>query len=232
MTAIPHRPAHTVPAPAGGSALYQRVCLELLDNPNNAAAWWELSSLVDTPQRQHDCLQRVLALDPLNERARERLERLHGQESAAAGTAEAAPAPPSRPRLGDWLVDRGMMSASQLQTALDEQRRAEEQGRPRQLGEILLANDWLTPEQLAGALVDQIAAHPERPTGDGQRLGEYLIAEGLVSQDQLRAGLAQQMRLRLLGKHVPLGELLWRSNALRYGDLLVALRRQQGETAN
>jgi peroxiredoxin len=48
-------------------------------NPDSARAWWLMSLTVTDIDQQVDCLQRVLGLDPGNEVARERLEKLVAQ---------------------------------------------------------------------------------------------------------------------------------------------------------
>ncbi|NJO82600.1 MAG: hypothetical protein HC828_07065 [Blastochloris sp.] len=48
-----------------------RLLVQLLrTQPHYAPAWLWLSGLVDTPEQQRECLERVLALDPRNEAAR------------------------------------------------------------------------------------------------------------------------------------------------------------------
>lgn len=42
-------------------------------NPNDADAWLVLAAVVDDPARKRQCLKRVLALDPVNQAAREEL---------------------------------------------------------------------------------------------------------------------------------------------------------------
>ncbi len=48
-------------------------------NPTSARAWWLMSLAVKEVDRQVDCLQRVLRLDPGNEQARQRLSKLVNQ---------------------------------------------------------------------------------------------------------------------------------------------------------
>jgi hypothetical protein len=56
----------------------------------------------------------------------------------------------SRTRLGEILVDRGVLTAQQLDAALKEQRRCGER-----LGQVLIRLDILEPEQLSSALTEQ-----------------------------------------------------------------------------
>jgi adsorption protein B len=60
----------------------------------------------------------------------------------------------------------------------------------RRLGEILTGSHWITPEQLAAALALR------KP---GQRLGEYLVVNGLLLEADLYAALSLQ-------NHLPLGK--------------------------
>jgi adsorption protein B len=62
--------------------------------------------------------------------------------------------------------------------------------RRKRLGEILTGSQWITPEQLETALASRPA---------GQRLGEYLIAHGLIEEADLYAALSLQ-------NHLPLGK--------------------------
>ncbi len=45
----------------------------LTANPNDVDAWLVLAALVDEPERKRQCLERVLALDPVNQLARAEL---------------------------------------------------------------------------------------------------------------------------------------------------------------
>lgn len=62
--------------------------------------------------------------------------------------------------------------------------------RRKRLGEILTESQWISPEQLETALASRPA---------GQRLGEYLIAHGLIEEADLYAALSLQ-------NHLPLGK--------------------------
>lgn len=63
-------------------------------------------------------------------------------------------------------------------------------GQRKRLGEILTASRWITPEQLKAALAARLP---------GQRLGEYLVAHGLIGESDLYAALSLQ-------NHLPLGK--------------------------
>jgi len=63
---------------------------------------------------------------------------------------------PDRRRLGEILVDRGLVTEGGLQRALEEQSRTGEL-----LGQILLQRGWLSEDQLAEALAEQEASEQE-----------------------------------------------------------------------
>ena len=58
-------------------------------------------------------------------------------------------------RLGERLISLGWVTGEQVEQALAEQRRLREAGQDEWLGQILLRNEHITPEQLAAALTDQ-----------------------------------------------------------------------------
>lgn len=83
---------------------------------------------------------------------------------------------PDRRRLGEILVERGLVTEGGLERALEEQSRTGEL-----LGRILLARGWLSDDQLAEALAEQEASEqesfelqhglrtgPAREEGDGE----------------------------------------------------------------
>jgi uncharacterized protein DUF6232 len=51
-------------------------------NPHNETAWLWLSALEDDPQKERDCLARVLEIDPDNESARQHLAALGAQSAS------------------------------------------------------------------------------------------------------------------------------------------------------
>ncbi|GAA5531329.1 hypothetical protein [Herpetosiphon gulosus] len=63
--------------------------------PLNVLAWLMLSEVIHEPERQRECLQRVLALEPQNQTAQKRLAALD-QPTAVIQVAQ--PATPSKPR--------------------------------------------------------------------------------------------------------------------------------------
>jgi hypothetical protein len=70
----------------------QRLLVEYIkQNPNSEQAWYVLSTAVDDPRKQIECLQRVLRINPANTEAQARLMQ------AMAAQAAPPPAPPSQP---------------------------------------------------------------------------------------------------------------------------------------
>ncbi len=64
-------------------------------NPASARAWWLMSLTLTDVDRQVDCLQRVLRLDPENEPARERLAKLISQPPVSSSISPFAASSPS-----------------------------------------------------------------------------------------------------------------------------------------
>lgn len=204
----------------------------ILENPSYAPAWLWMSGLVDDKQQQRECLERVLALDPTCQAARDGLEILKLQEMLAV-----TPSPPERERkqearkLGTYLVERGFITAEQLEAALTEQTNSlGYNGLRVPLGDILIKQGWLTPQMLATALVmqqkDRLAVLNGKPP---QHLGEYLVVEGVITPDELAAVLAEQARLRQSGQSLLLGELLIRSGYVTPQVLEEMLERQRDD---
>ena len=132
----------------------------------------------------------------------------------------------SPPTLGRLLVERGVITEEQLQTALRVQR---DQGG--MLGEILTQRGWVTPLSIAAAVAKQKAEEPlaaeqgSRP-GRGESwkpLGTLLVEKGFISDVQLKQALALQ---RDGGGF--LGEILVDKGWLTASDLVLALAAQLG----
>lgn len=54
----------------------------LMNKPHDAAAWFQLASLIGDPERVKFCLEQVLKIDPKHAGARLRLEAMRGNEPA------------------------------------------------------------------------------------------------------------------------------------------------------
>jgi tetratricopeptide (TPR) repeat protein len=214
---------------------YQLIRQAILDDPQHAPAWYYMSFLLDDVERQREYLEWALKLAPNYTEAQEALDQLHIRQVLASARSIVAPEyrPASR-KIGDYLVDQGLISAAQRDQALAElreiapraRRRTREDAQMKHLGDVLLAHSWLTPQQLAAALIRQ----QQDRLRDGQRperLGEYLIAAAIVSDDQLGSALAEQSWLRMRGKHIRLGELMIRGGALAATVLSSVLEQQR-----
>lgn len=153
-------------------------------NPLHEAGWLLLSTLADDPAQSIECLQRVLAINPGNARARQWLA-LAQRAQARPVEAGAAPAgePPADkddgdfqplepadqpvPRLGRYLLDFKFVSADQLAAALAAQAQAAQSGRPRLLGDVLVERGALPAERLEFALREQRRARSNLPEAEG-----------------------------------------------------------------
>jgi hypothetical protein len=209
----------------------------LLENPNFVPAWVSMSTLVDDLERQRECLERALALDSEYKPARERLEQLRVKELLA--TVSRFEAPESRTssrRLGDFLVEEGVIMPEQLHQTLAEQSVRKRQGRALPIGLLLLQTGLVTPEALARALVKQTLAwapayrrgiHTESHTIE--RLGDYLLIEQIITPAQLEEALIEQLRASQRGEHVLLGQILVRNGCLSMAVLGQILQRQRAE---
>jgi hypothetical protein len=218
---------------------YRLIRQAILEDGQHAPAWYYMSFLVDDPERQREYLEWALQLDPEYAEARAALDQLHIRQVLASARSIVAPEYRPAPRkIGDFFVEQGLISAAQRDEALAElhklqakgQRAALDGAKTRRLGDILLQRGWLTPQQLASALVRQ---QQERSRGGQrpERLGEYLLAGNLVTGDQLGTALAEQSRLRMRGKHARLGELLIRGGALAPATLSHVLDQQHQDFA-
>jgi hypothetical protein len=210
---------------------YQIVRAALLKDPKSVDAWLWLSKLVDDTPRQRECLERALSLDPQNKTASDALERLRLQQLLATVQAPVLREQPASPRLiGVYLLECQLITPDQLQAALCEQGNLKRHGNFVQLGDVLLQKGWVSPSTLARALVAQIN---EKIKGAGlaipRFLGEYLLAEGIITPVQLEAVLEEQMRLRMAGQRVALGSLLLRNKCIDTVKLHQILDQQRVE---
>jgi hypothetical protein len=189
---------------------YQLMRQVLQDNPNHMPAWLWMSEFVTDIASQRGCLERALALDPTSQPVRQRLALLRLRDMVAARPANPAAGRVRTPRkLGEYLVAQGIITAEQLEQALRAQQSVRNGGKRRSLGDILIRLGWLTPEKLVSALVLQ--QQDKLSTAQGQspeRLGEYLVAAGLITTEELAAVLTQQVELHQRGAPMMLGELL------------------------
>jgi hypothetical protein len=174
-------------------------------------AWLWMSELVDSPVHQKECLECALTLDPQNVPARRGLELLRLREAADATASDIftyTKTPIQSRRLGEYLIDRGLITAAQLEEALTRQRLEHRslQGVRVPLGDILVGLGYLTPQMLATFLVEQQQERVERESP--VYLGEYLVAQGLLTHEQFERVLARQIALHQGGRRILLGDLL------------------------
>ena len=109
--------------------------------------------------------------------------------------------------LGEWLIRKKQLTQSQLDEALEEQKKNHEF-----LGSILVRKQFIKITDLLKALSD---------TNRPMLLGELLIAKGLLTQSQLDEALAEQKKTREL-----LGTILIRKKFVKEDDFLTSLSKQ------
>jgi hypothetical protein len=208
---------------------YRLMRQTLIENPSYAPAWFWMSRLVDDAAQQRECLERALALDATYTPARDELENMRLREVLATARSIVVAERTQEPRkIGDYLVEQGMITAAQLKEALAEQQANRNKGQRLPLGDILLRHGWLSPPALATALVKQQQDNLNPQVGQApERLGEYLVSEGVLTPAELAAALSQQAQLRQQGKHVVLGEILIRGRYLKPETLARVLELQR-----
>jgi hypothetical protein len=212
----------------------------ILEDDQYAPAWYYMSFLIDDETKQREYLEWALKLDPGYAEAKEALEQVRLRQVLASARSIVAPEYRPAPRkIGDYLVDQGLITAAQRDAALAELQQTQtktkrgvvEDSKAKRFGDILLQRGWLTPQQLADALVQQ---QQERLRGGQrpERLGDYLLKGNYVSGDQLGTALAEQAWLRLRGKHTRLGELLVKGGSLATATLSAVLEQQHQDFAS
>jgi len=117
-------------------------------------------------------------------------------ESSRVATPESEPL-----GLGQRLVQEGLISQSELDEALRIQNGL---GAYKPIGQILLDRNLLTQKQLNFIL----ERYEKRP-----RLGDLMVASGVISQANLDAALKQQQET-----HLPIGETLIKRNFCNYSE--------------
>ena len=132
--------------------------------------------------------------------------------------------------LGALLVEKGLLTESQVDAALTEQRRS-----GRLVGQILVESGALSAFSLARALTEQhgVELHTEgdlrtsaaRPHAAWRPLGKLLVEEGYLTKTELRKALRTQ---RASGGRRLLGEILVAEGFLSGIALARALAEQNG----
>ncbi|HAJ57162.1 MAG TPA: hypothetical protein DCL35_05270 [Candidatus Omnitrophica bacterium] len=109
-------------------------------------------------------------------------------------------------KLGELLVENGILTESQLLEALDAQKRER-----KFLGEIIVQLGYVTKEKLDSALALQY----------GSKLGEILITKGFIGFEQLQAAMDEQKN-----SQKSLGEILIDKGFVSEADLMEGLAKQ------
>lgn len=154
---------------SGQSEAARRVLVELVaSHPAHEEGWLLLSTVVDV-NHAVDCLRRVLALNPAHERARKWLPLAEREQERLAALQSQPPAEDEVP-----LTEPG-----------DEERPV-----PR-IGQYLLDFKFVRAEQLRAALAAQRRA---KASGQAPRVGDLLLAQGVISEERLNFAVREQSR--------------------------------------
>ena len=109
-------------------------------------------------------------------------------------------------KLGEMLVENGLLTESQLLEAIQTQKRDR-----KLLGEIIVNQGYTTQEKLDAALARQY----------GSKLGEILINKGIISFDQLQQAFEEQKN-----SSKSVGEILIDKGLVKEADLMDGLSKQ------
>ncbi|TVR14105.1 MAG: chemotaxis protein CheA [Planctomycetota bacterium] len=192
------------------------------DERVNAAAIDLIFAAIDQMKKQVQALREALengmpsmALDPQADQLQRRIEAAHA-DPAFLSTADAFVDPDENaPPLGEILCESGVVRREDITRALHRQRSGDGTGRQPRLGEVLVREGVVEAKQVSQALRQQRGAATnirETVKVDATRLdrlvdaiGELVIAETMVSQDQQVQDLAGvgsdlSQRLGLLSK--------------------------------
>ena len=134
------------------------------------------------------------------------------RDSAAEAVSSGASQPPKPKKIGEILVEKGLISEGDLGGLIEAQQNA----RKVTLGDILVAEKYITEEDLEEALAEQ------KRTPD-KRLGEILVASGKLDFEQIDAAIKNQEEKR----ETKLGEFLVKSKIGAPEKVALALREQK-----
>jgi hypothetical protein len=115
--------------------------------------------------------------------------------------------------LGQILVERNIISPTQLQVALDRQKTGN--GKNKYIGEILL--EMGVPQEKINEALEA--------SGKRRRLGEILVDLGILKPEELRQALEKQEQLARMAIRRPLGKLLVEMGYANFDALLTALSK-------
>ncbi len=127
---------------------YQLIRQAILEDSQYAPAWYYMSFLLDDVDQQREYLEWALKLAPNYAEAQAALDQLRIRQVLASARSIVAPEYQPAPRkIGDYLVDQGLISAAQRDEALAElstfeprtRRRTLKDTQIKHLGDILLA---------------------------------------------------------------------------------------------
>ena len=132
-------------------------------------------------------------------------------------------------RLGDILVDDGLVDEDRVQAAVLEQALTGDR-----LGEILLVNGWISAPDLINALAKQqgidLRSRPEGlSTGASYRPGEMALGRLLVERGEISEGDLEQALESQYETGLRLGEVLRGLGMVSTTALAHALAEQQGK---
>ncbi len=113
-------------------------------------------------------------------------------------------------KIGEILLAQGLISAEQLNHGLEIHRRTGVS-----LGTVLVKLGFISDDDLSGVLGRQIQIEQKK------RIGEVLVDQGLITQEQVNAALEEQKRTKLL-----LGKCLVKMGAITEEKLIDSLSAQ------
>ncbi|MFQ5942132.1 MAG: sensor histidine kinase [Anaerolineales bacterium] len=124
---------------------------------------------------------------------------LLAERSYLAGIPETAPLPDTPdafvPRIGDYLIEKDLLTEEQLQLALAEQKRLAEQGERRLLGQTLVEMGMVSRETIDMAITNQII-ELNAALQDSNRTLELRVSERTAELKQALARLTELNQLK------------------------------------
>jgi hypothetical protein len=214
---------------------YEHVRQRLLANPTDVEAWLLMSRLVNTVEQQQACLSTATSLmQGVQNMTFPAIVPLDGmQQKPAAAAPEVAPSPvpagPTPRRIGEYLIARGALTFEQLQDALHEQRHRRRYGELVPIGDILVARRLVTARVLAEALVEMHQERMHATDAPPFLLGEYLLAAGMITPEQLADVLEEQIIASQAGRYALFGAILIRRGMITQDQLDAFLEHQRNQ---